>query len=76
MLGAFSMYDVDNDGYVTKDEMLKVVEAICSSKTSSINGQQTNLARQRVENIFITMDSVSPVSSFKSNSVYQYLILG
>ena len=52
------MYDVDNDGYVTKDEMLKVVEAICSSKTSSINCQQTDLARQRVENIFISMDSV------------------
>lgn len=27
-LGAFRLYDVDNDGYITRDEMYNIVEAI------------------------------------------------
>lgn len=26
--GAFRLYDVDNDGYITRDEMYNIVEAI------------------------------------------------
>ena len=28
ILGAFRLYDVDNDGYITRQEMYNIVEAI------------------------------------------------
>lgn len=28
LLGAFRLYDVDNDGYITREEMYNIVDAI------------------------------------------------
>lgn len=58
--GAFTIYDVDNDGYVTKDEMLKIVGAICEKRPASERAQ----ARNRVERIFLSMDAVSEAHNF------------
>jgi len=33
--GAFQLYDLDNDGSITRDEMLNIVEAIFSMVVSS-----------------------------------------
>lgn len=58
---AFSMYDLDDDGYVTREEMLNIVKA---KKGFSID-QQTVL-EERVERIFSEMDSVSKLDFFAS----------
>lgn len=53
---AFSMYDLDDDGYVTREEMLNIVKA----KKGFTNDQQTIL-EERVERIFCEMDAVSRI---------------
>ena len=50
---AFSMYDLDDDGYVTREEMLNIVKA----KKGSTSEQQLAL-EERVEQIFSEMDAV------------------
>lgn len=52
---AFRLYDIDNDGYVTKNEMLAIVESIYGmvGKTEDAEGRSPD---KRVERIFKLMD--------------------
>lgn len=55
---AFRLYDVDNDGYITKDEMYNIVDAIYQMVGSKPNPQDDeNTPQKRVERIFSQMDT-------------------
>lgn len=55
--GAFRLYDIDDDGYITRAEMLHIIAAIYGmvGKTEDSEGRSPEL---RVERIFQMMDKV------------------
>jgi len=54
---AFHLYDLDNDGYITKTEMLSIVESIFSMVGESVNlPAEENTPQKRVDKIFSLMD--------------------
>jgi len=54
---AFKLYDVDNDGFITKDEMFNIVDAIYQMVGNQGNmGDEDNTPEKRVERIFSQMD--------------------
>ena len=55
--GAFRLYDIDDDGYITREEMYSIIAAIYGmvGKTEDSEGRSPN---QRVERIFQIMDKV------------------
>ncbi|XP_059081262.1 uncharacterized protein LOC131879074 isoform X2 [Tigriopus californicus] len=55
LLWAFTFYDVDHDGFISKDEMLKVTDAI-HELMGSKNTSNTLDAHINVDRIFETMD--------------------
>ena len=58
--GAFSLYDVDKDGYITKVEMEDIVDAIYSMIGNMLElPKDEDTPQKRVEKIFTNMDKVN-----------------
>ncbi|VDM62633.1 unnamed protein product [Angiostrongylus costaricensis] len=54
---AFSLYDVDKDGYITKDEMIDIVQAIYSMIENILEPcKDGDTPAKRVDKIFTSMD--------------------
>ena len=59
--GAFKLYDVDNDGYITRDEMYNIVDAIYQmlGNQAKIAEEEEENPKDRVDRIFAQLDKVS-----------------
>ena len=53
---AFKLYDINNDGFITKPEMIQVIEAMMSLVEKSDNFDHTISCSEKVETIFLMMD--------------------
>merc|ERR550532_1975473 len=56
LTGAFRLYDVDNDGYITRQEMYDIVDAIYQMVGQQPVSEDENTPQKRVEKIFDQMD--------------------
>ena len=60
ILGAFRLYDLDNDGFITREEMLSIVRSIYKMVGSKVKlPDNENTPEKRVDQIFRMMDKVN-----------------
>jgi hypothetical protein len=65
--GAFRLYDVDNDGYITRDEMYNIVEAIYQMVVSIFwNNSQT------LNGLKLTTSFIIPKCHFPMTTVFLF----
>ena len=67
ILGAFKLYDVDNDGYITREEMYNIVDAIYQmlGNQAKISDEEDENPKERVDRIFEQLDKVMIIFTFK-----------
>ncbi|XP_022242486.1 frequenin-1-like, partial [Limulus polyphemus] len=56
LIWAFKLYDVDNDGYITREEMYSIVDAIYQMLGNQAKEAEEESPRQRVDRIFEQLD--------------------
>ncbi|KAG8879050.1 hypothetical protein FRC20_003809 [Serendipita sp. 405] len=56
-IGAFQLYDINGDGYITYDEMLQIVQSIYKMTDQMVQlPEDEDTAEKRVDKIFSSMD--------------------
>ncbi|XP_059477008.1 frequenin-1-like [Neocloeon triangulifer] len=53
---AFKLYDLDNDGFITRDEMYNIVDAIYRMAGTTLSEESGEGAREKADRIFSSMD--------------------